>query len=229
MKVLLANTALAALAVASIVGCSSSSGNDAGSASETQNPPNSSANADAGTNDNRSRDGGAVNSSTNDSGSPTPPTTYTHVLINFDDLADGTSITTQYAAHATFASSSGCASQATANADFGQSLPNYVTTYFSCATGDTAPVMITFAQPVKNITLSGIGVNASASERAATFKITHSDGTSETMDWMGAGDPETAEPLDLTKYSDVVELDFVDVVDAYGIGYDDLAFDFPDN
>lgn len=215
---------IGAAAAVLAVGCSSSSSsgssNPGGGGGSGQTGDGSDAGSSSG-----SRDGGG-SSSGKDAGSTTP-TTYSHVLINFDDLASSASITNQYAVHATFSSpTSGCASQAIDNYDFGQSPPNYVTTYFSCDTGDTAPVTITFAKPVKNITLSGIGVNGSG--KVATFTIKHSDGKTETADWNGAGDPMTPEPVDLTKFADVTELDVTDITDAYGVGYDDLAFDFPD-
>lgn len=213
---------LGAAAAVLAIGCSSSSSPGSANPGDGSGQSGDGSGSDAGSS---ARDGGS--SGATDSGA-TKPTTYSHVLLNFDDLSSGTSIQTQYAAHATFSSpTAGCDSQAIDNYDFGQSPPNYVTTYFSCDTGDTAPVTITFAKPVKNITLSGIGVNGSG--KVATFTIKHSDGKTETADWNGAGDPMTPEPVDLTKFTDVAELDVTDITDAYGVGYDDLAFDFPDN
>jgi len=80
------------------------------------------------------------------------------VVIDFDDLADGEVVTTQYP-EATFSSSAGSDNKA-ATGDFGTSLPNFICTGpvggpINC----TEPTFIDFTSSVSNLTLMGVGID----------------------------------------------------------------------
>ncbi len=193
-------TGMRMVTLAVLVGCSSSGGGDG-------------TGPDASAGDGDARRDAAVDA---------PTSLPRHVLLRFDDLAAGVDIVAQYP-DVTFGSQAGCANETSANYDFGQSPPNYVTTYFSCGTGDTAPIDIKFASAVRGIKLRGIGVNASG--KAATFKLIHADQRITMVDLVGVGAALTPLPIDLSAHQDVVELHVIDITDAFGVGYDDLEFD----
>ena len=148
---------------------------------------------------------------------------YVPVTLGFDDVALGTKITTQYAAHATFSSDPGCALE-TDQDTVTSSNPNLVMTYYSCDTGENASVFVDFAKPVRELSFMAIGVNDTT--KVATLHVVTRSGTSS-VDLVGRGDPDTPFRVDLTKYTDVTRLEVTDVTDSYGLGFDDFAFEEP--
>jgi hypothetical protein len=152
------------------------------------------------------------------------PTTWVPVAIGFDDLATGTDVTTQYAAHATFSSDPGCACRASSDAGLAASPPNYIFTYYTCATGPTASVFVDFPRPVRKVSFKGIGVNDAS--KVATIHVVTASGT-QSVDLVGKGDYAVPVVVDLSSYQDVTRLEIVGVNDAYGMGFDDFAFEFP--
>jgi hypothetical protein len=152
------------------------------------------------------------------------PTSYAPMSIGFDDLPTGTDVTNQYAVHATFSSDPGCACRASDDAGLAASPPNYVFTYYTCANGPTASVFVDFAKPVRKLSFKGIGVNDST--KVATLHIVTASGT-QSVDMIGKGDYAVPVLVDLSQYDGVTRLEIVDVSDAYGMGFDDFAFEFP--
>jgi hypothetical protein len=155
------------------------------------------------------------------------PVTYTSQKLGFDELASGTTVTNQYAktTTATFSSDPGCSLEVTSAAGVAASKPNYLFTYYTCATGPSASMFIDFAKPVKNVSFSLVGVNSST--KCATARWVKKDGTKTTADVIGKGN--YMDPVVVTSTAtDVVRLEIVDVNDAYGLGLDDVSFDSPD-
>jgi hypothetical protein len=158
-----------------------------------------------------------------DGAKPDAPTSYDRVTLAFDELASGTVLATQYAAHATFASDPGCEISTSSSAGVAASQPNYIWTYYSCATGASASYFVDFAKPVRHVQFSLVGVNSST--KCATVRLVHTNGSISSSDAVGHGDYAVPVVIDLTDSSDVKRLEIVDVNDAYGLGVDDLAFD----
>lgn len=138
----------------------------------------------------------------------------------------GTSITDQYEQWFTVASIPGWALQTASNYDFGQSKPNYVSTYFSCGAGAAADISFTFTRPVRRITFKGVGINGT--KGVALMKLTHADGSTSEASLDATGNSLSAIPLAVTDTSPITRLLLTSINDEYGIGLDDLAFDFPD-
>jgi hypothetical protein len=206
-----------------VAGCSADPASPTGSSSGNADP-DAATSADGSTPDpgdaSSNGDAGA------DSATPPKPTTYASHLVGFDDLKSGTSITDQYKQWFTVSSIPGCALQTSDNYDFGQSKPNYLTTYFSCDAGETADVTFTFARPVRKITFKGVGINGT--KGVALMKITHADGTTSEASLDGTGASLTAIPLSVPDTTPITKLLITNIQDAYGIGLDDLAFEFPE-
>lgn len=214
-----------ALVPASAVACASNS------ASEAQGGSGTIPDGEGGGAPSTIQDASANSASPEDAGSDArseaKPAHYTRQLVNFDDVASGVTITDQYKKWFVVSVSSGCGLETLSNYDFGQSAPNYVTTYFSCAQGETSDVTFTFARPVRKITLNGIGINGD--KAVATMKLTHADGSASEVPMNGIGSPLVPTPIEVADKGPISKLLFTDIKDAYGIGFDDLAFDFPDD
>ncbi len=151
--------------------------------------------------------------------------TYSPVVINFDDLPLGTDVTNQYGKYATFASDPGCACRVSDDAGAAASPPNYIFTYYTCANGDRASVFVDFARPVRNLRFNGVGVNSSG--KVATLRLITASGT-QTADLVGGSGSSLTAKVDVSFARDVERLEIGDVDDAFGMGFDDFSFDFPD-
>jgi hypothetical protein len=151
-------------------------------------------------------------------------TVYQAVTINFDNVATGTNVTTQYSAHATFSSDPGCACQASSDAGLAASPPNYIFTFYTCPTGATASVFVDFAKPVRGLSFKGIGVNDTG--KVATINVVTAAGK-QSLDMMGQGNYAVPVKVDLSSFSDVTRLEIVHPNDFEGMGFDDFAFQFP--
>jgi hypothetical protein len=212
---LVLRSVLVVAGLASLVACSS--GEPAASSS------GGSSSSSSGGSSSSSSSGGASVDAGGD-GAAGPVTTYTRKALNFDELASGAAIADQYAQWATFSTDPGCAISATSSAGVAASQPNYLWTYYSCANGPSAPFFIDFAKPVKNPSFTLVGVNAS--QKVATLRLVKKDGSKVTKDVVGKGSYSVPVPVDTTE-TDVVRIEIVDVNDAYGLGLDDVTFDFP--
>ncbi len=189
-----------------------------------------------------SKDGGGQASSSGSSGSSGSPTdsgasrgsndsgadaavTYDYHLFNFDELAEGTTVTNQYATWATFSSDAGCSVSATSSAGVAASQPNYLWTYYSCATGPSASYFIDFAKPVRGFKVKIVGVNDT--DRVATINLVKSDQSKTSHDVTGQGNYTVPVAVDLSSETDVVRVEIVNVNDSFGLGIDDVELDFP--
>jgi hypothetical protein len=158
-----------------------------------------------------------------EAGSP-PVTTYARKSFGFDEVPGGTEIGKQYAQWVTLSTDPGCALSTSSSAGVASSQPNYVWTYYSCANGPSASIFLDFAKPTKNVSFTLVGVNGS--QKVATARIVKKDGSKVTMDIIGKGSYTVPVVVTVAEV-DVARIEIVDVNDAYGLGFDDLAFDFP--
>ncbi len=153
--------------------------------------------------------------------------TYTRIELDFDELADGEVVTDQYAEYGVISSSPGCSFEVTSAAGTASSEPYYVFAYYSCDTAPNAPFYIDFAAPVRAPSITLAGVNNSGV--VGTVRLLAEDGSVVVEEAaMGLGDPYEPVVLTFADASDITRLEVVDVDDSYGLGFDDLAFDFPD-
>lgn len=216
--------AVSLIALGAASACSSAS-SDASNAPPTGAPSTSRPDGGATENDGGGGGGGGGGSSTPPPDAA-PVITYARQTISFDDVAEGTTILAQYAKWATFSSDPGCACSTTGSAGLAASSPSYLWTYYSCANGDAAAMNVAFTKPVRALRFKLVGVNGSG--KVATARLLNRDGTKTTKDAIGKGDYATPVVVDLADATDITRLEIVDVNDAYGLGLDDLEFDFPE-
>lgn len=200
----------------------------------TNGPPSGSSSSgggeipDTGTGGPASSSGGPGDGGAGDTGTDATvkPTTYTHKKLSFDELPSGTDITSQYAAWLTLSTDPGCKISTSSSAGVAASQPNYLWTYYSCTKGDSASFFIDFAKPAQKVSFTLVGVNGAS--KVATARIVQKDGTKTMKDIVGKGSYATPVVVDVSSFTDVIRLEIVDINDAYGLGLDDLEFDFPD-
>jgi len=155
-----------------------------------------------------------------------PPTVYERIDLNFDDLPSGTLIVDQYDDYVTITSQGECGLQTWSGDGVASSQPNSLTTYFTCNGGANAPIFIDFTTPVKRPSVTVVGANNST--KVATLRLVLDDGSTREEDVTGLGNPYEPVVVDLSdEPSGVTRLEIVDVEDAYGLGIDDVSFDFP--
>jgi hypothetical protein len=143
------------------------------------------------------------------------------VTIDFDELPDSTTITNQYAQYATFASQDRGSVVAFDPLDLGQSMPNFICSDTKqCDTG----YVVAFAKGVSALRFDAIGVNSTGA--VATIQI-HQGSTSTSIPLVGQGQTMVPVHVDLSGYSNVTEVDVVNIMDLGGIGLDTFVFDLP--
>ena len=143
-------------------------------------------------------------------------------VIDFDALAEGEVVTTQYPG-VTFSSGAGLDVLVTAQAGaFGTSLPNFICTgagSISC-TGD---VYVDFASAVSGLTFLAVGDDASGDigdVRAFAGALLLG-----TIDIFGDGNAFGSPYLvDLSAFSGVTRIEIAGITDPFGLGYDDFTF-----
>jgi len=152
------------------------------------------------------------------------PVTFETVKIAFDDVDAGVRITDQYGKHATFSSDPGCGCDTSVSAGLAASAPNYLFTYYACPTGPTASIFVDFVRPVRNVRFTLVGVNSDA--KVAEVRLARGAEAAETRDMIGLGN--YTKPVTFQSEAEgVTRLEITRVNDAFGLGFDDLAFDFP--
>ena len=175
-------------------------------------------------------EGGADSGAIDNDGAPAdataPVTQWETRTIHFDDLDDTDwDVTDQYAPDVIFSSESPCACQASSSAGVAESQPNYLLTYFACDEGWQAPVYLQFGAPVRNLSFSAVGINTDG--KFATLRIIQGEDV-QTLDLIGLGSPYAPVHVDLSELGDAItRLEFVDVDDFVGIGFDDFVFQVP--
>jgi hypothetical protein len=141
--------------------------------------------------------------------------------IDFDDCPGGSIVTAQYP-QATFSSDPGYENQTMAE-DNGSSLPN-----FACAAPSggsptcVPPTYVDFTDPVNDLTLLAVGVNDIGV--VAQVNVIFDNGLqNHTVNVKGRANVETPILVDLRNYGDVTRIEFVNITDESGIGWDDLG------
>jgi hypothetical protein len=146
------------------------------------------------------------------------------VTIDFDQLAAGVQITSQYS-QAKFSSDPGFANWTDA-VSTGSSLPNAVTTGPAAGGIDgTHSTFIDFTCPVVALTFRGIGIDDVGA--VATVNVFEHGSFSGTVIVNGAGAPSTPVRVDVTGFHEVTRIEIVNLTDAGGIAWDDFVFGIP--
>ncbi len=143
------------------------------------------------------------------------------IAINFDALATGVVVNTQFAA-ATFSSQSGYENWTVARSQ-GNSLPNAIATGpASGGTDGTHDTCIDFPCPVASLTFKGIGIDDSGT--VATVNVFELGVQTATVPVTGLGTPSVPVRVDLTWYHNVTRIEIVAIADSGGIAWDDFRF-----
>lgn len=145
------------------------------------------------------------------------------VVINFDDLATGVPVTTQYP-EVTFSSDPGFENRTAADFDLGTSLPNYICTaeiggMLTC----TNLTRLDFTSPVSNLTLYAAGDDMTGA--AAQIDVYVNNVLSGTVNVITDAVFETPHLVDLTAFSSVTRIDIDDIKDPGGLAWDDFQFE----
>jgi hypothetical protein len=156
---------------------------------------------------------------------PTRPIRYARKTLAFDELAVGTIVEDQYAQWVRWSTDAGCKLSASRDAGVAASQPNYIWTYYSCANGASASIAMTFAVPVQRVSFKLVGVNSNAI--VATARVYRSGGTHTDQQVKGKGSYLAPVLVELAE-ADVSKVELVNITDAYGLGVDDLDFEFPE-
>ena len=143
-------------------------------------------------------------------------------VINFDNLANGTVVTNQYAG-VLFSSTQGFVNFITTQSGYNASKPNFICTGpvgggINC----TAPTIITFAAAVSGVSILGMGINdVGKVAQAQLYNGVNFLGTQNII-----GNSEGLNPVlvDLSAWGSVTRLELTNINDGAGIGWDNLAY-----
>jgi hypothetical protein len=155
----------------------------------------------------------------------TQAVTYGRKPVAFDELASGTVVEGQYAQWLRLSTDAGCNLSAASDAGVAASQPNYIWTYYSCANGASASINMAFVKPVQRVSFKLVGVNSGAT--VATARVYRKDGTHADHPVVGKGSYLTPVLVTLAE-TDVTKVELVNISDAFGLGLDDLGFEFPE-
>ncbi|MCB9791389.1 MAG: hypothetical protein H6741_01565 [Alphaproteobacteria bacterium] len=177
----------------------------------------------AGGKDDRVDDSGPVDSEPEGTVESEVPEVWTSAWISFDNVSGA--VTTQYDELATFSSEEGHQLITTTAGGFAVSEPNFVCT----ATGGTSlncdrDIYVDFTHPVRSVRIWAVGCNTDGV--IARARLLDGDTLLGEEDLIGDGDDADPELIDLSAYSGVTRLEIVEVSDAYGLGFDDLSFEW---
>ena len=144
-------------------------------------------------------------------------------VIGFDDLPNGTVVTTQYPS-ATFSSIPGEDLVIDNSYDFGApSYPNYICTAGVQSSIDcTNPVYVDFTSPVNNLTFQALGDNSPGVQ--AQVDVFQGGVYSATVPISVNGDFNTPLLVDLSAYGNVTRIAIHDVTDPAGLAWDTFSF-----
>jgi hypothetical protein len=221
-----------------------SEGSSSGTGSSTVDGTAGSSTNDSSTNDSSTNDSSTNDSSTNDSsstayvssgsttdtassvggssgGSSDDGASIVDVVIDFDAYAEGTVIDDEYAEYAIFSTENGYVNVTSDNLLIGQSRPNYL------CTGDpgltcTADTYVDFTHPVSALSLRCLGTETSG--LAATIRVYAEDELLDAIAVQGSGATDIPIEIDLGEFEGVTRIELVDIVDTYGVAWDDFAF-----
>ncbi len=143
------------------------------------------------------------------------------VGIDFDTLATGVAVTSQYA-EAAFSSSAGFENIAVASAN-GATAPNMLCTAPLGGAADcTHDTFIDFPCPIASLTFHAIGVDNVGS--VATVDVYSNGLLAGSVDVVGAGTPATPLLVDCTAFGDVSRVEIKSISDVGGVAWDDFQF-----
>ena len=144
------------------------------------------------------------------------------VVINFDNLADGVVVSSQYP-EATFSSTAGFVNL-TAAQSLGSSLPNFICT--GPAGGGTIDctheTIVTFTSPVSGLTFLEIGDNNEGVN--ALVDVFVNGVLAATVGAVGDADGFVPNLVDLSAFSNVTSIRIHSITDVAGLGWDDFTF-----
>lgn len=144
-------------------------------------------------------------------------------IIDFDDLASGVPVTTQYP-EVTFSSDAGFENRTASDFNLGTSLPNYICTAevggtLSC----TNTTRLVFTTSVSNLTFYAAGDD----DAGVTGQVdVYENGVfSATVDVVTDGVFEAPHLVDLSAFVDVTEIVIRNITNGGGLAWDDFVFD----
>jgi len=148
------------------------------------------------------------------------------VTIDFDTLDAGDVVSDDYD-EVLFVPSAGSEVQVAGNAaTFGSSAPHFACT--APAGGDIDCIRdfaVEFTDPVASLSLLAVGIETTGT--AFSIRVRTLDGGSDVMDIMGAGSSFDPVLVELTSHGAVTSIEVFDIVDSYGVGFDDFTFQAP--
>lgn len=146
------------------------------------------------------------------------------VVINFDDLAENTIITDQYA-EATFSSlTDGRDIRANYFYDIGQSLPNMMCSQPIGGLGHcVGDIAIDFTDAVNNLTFLSVGDNSDGITALVDIFVNNS--FSATFNIVTDGITSVTDLHDLSAFSNITRIVIREQTDPAGLGFDDFTFD----
>ena len=140
-------------------------------------------------------------------------------VVNFDNLATGAIVTTQYP-QVTFSSTAGSVNRTVAQ-NLGSSQPNFICTFAASGGIDcTHETILDFTSPVNNLSFLAVGVNDMGV--VALVDVFQNGVFSTTVNVIGHGVPLSS--VDLSAFADVTRIRIHDITDTVGIGWDDFTF-----
>jgi hypothetical protein len=143
------------------------------------------------------------------------------ITIDFDALATGVVVTSQYA-DATFSAAAGFDNVTVALAA-GSSQPNVIETEPVGGPPDGLhDTYVDFPCPVGSLSFSAIAVDNLGP--VANVNVYESGVLSATVPVVGVGTPTVPVRVDLTSYNNVTRVELVGITDAGGMGWDDFVF-----
>jgi hypothetical protein len=143
------------------------------------------------------------------------------IHIDFDALATGVVVTSQYA-DATFSAPAGFANWTTA-VNAGTSQPNVILTGPAGGGSDgLEETDVDFPCPVASLTFQGVSIDGSGT--VANVNVFESGVLTSTVPVVGVGDPTQPVRVDLTSFKNVTRIEITGITDVGGIGWDDFNF-----
>jgi hypothetical protein len=150
-----------------------------------------------------------------------PGTARAQVVINFDELAPGTAVTSLYP-EVTFTSEPGFTVR-TLGAAFNTSPPTGILPFGNLGGGGAdRELILDFANPVRALSFYASAVESSGT--AAQVDVFVNGVISATENITGLGQFLTPVLVDLSAYSDVTRVRVYNITDPNGINYDDFSF-----
>ena len=145
-------------------------------------------------------------------------------VINFDNLSDGSVVTTQYAG-VEFSSSTGFTNYVTAQNQYNASKPNFICSGpIGRGINCSSPTIVTFLSAVTNVSLKGMGINDVGNMKVAQVDLYNGATFLGSQDILGNGQGFDPLFIDLMSWGTITRLELNNITDVAGIGWDDFAY-----